>query len=773
MATEEEVNTAERLLEATENLIKAQKAGLTEIKDLEDALATARTAHNASIAASEAALAAHKAKIEEYVGEINNLRTAQVNLSETMKDSLTADSESIEGVYNKLKDTFSSLGSTLGSVDAATVLPGEDWTTRSDAEAKAVNDFVRAQLESDGITEKAAEAAARAHAKAVGLAERVHDAAKKNLAIGEENNVSSRDELNLKIKLQEAELALNLLREDGATAESAAIQQSINDDIEKLAKMNKDFAGGQLLVEQALDTVVGLSGGMEKFSQVISGGTEGFKGMGKAVQNFAKGGALAMLLKLADVLISVALEADKITSQFRGATGAGDEFNETIIQGGLANIAAGVSMEDAAQAVGSLKNEYKDFTYLSQQQANEVINTTTLLQKLGFSFSTQSKIMQTATQTMGMSVDESQTLLLDLASTARSLGMDIETLGAAFETNKDFLIRFGEDGQEVFEELAVAAKALGTDLGTLVEVTEKFKTFDGAAQSVGRLNAILGGPFLNSMDMLNASYEDPIEGIRMLREGFEQAGVAVDDLQGAELEAFASALGLSVSKTKELLGSSEEQLEIERMQAEELATMAKETQDIMTRLSNSFKQVLIEAKPIIDVIIGMIDHLGTFANFIGESTSGVRILTEAMFILAGVTAVVTGGLSLATAAGAAAVVLGGASMAAGFSENDEVQKFAKGGVVGNTKARGGAVSIVGEEGPEMIEMPVGTQVTTAPKTEQLTNAITKLIDKLENTGGQATQSIAVYIGQEKIDEIVVAAMDSPAGRSAFGPFTSV
>ena len=169
----------------------------------------------------------------------------------------------------------------------------------------------------------------------------------------------------------------------------------------------------------------------------------------------------------------------------------------------------------------------------------------------------------------------------------------------------------------------------------------------------------------------------------------------------------------------------------------------------------------------------MIDHLGTFANFIGESTSGVRILTEAMFILAGVTAVVTGGLSLATAAGVAAVVLGGASMAAGFSENDEVQKFAKGGVVGNTKARGGAVSIVGEEGPEMIEMPVGTQVTTAPKTEQLTNAITKLIDKLENTGGQATQSIAVYIGQEKIDEIVVAAMDSPAGRSAFGPFTSV
>ena len=69
----------------------------------------------------------------------------------------------------------------------------------------------------------------------------------------------------------------------------------------------------------------------------------------------------------------------------------------------------------------------------------------------------------------------------------------------------------------------------------------------------------------------------------------------------------------------------------------------------------------------------------------------------------------------------------------------------------------------------MVEMPVGTRVTTAPKTEQLTNAITKLISKLDNAGG-GSQNISVYIGREKIDEIIIKALNSPAGSAALSPF---
>ena len=403
----------------------------------------------------------------------------------------------------------------------------------------------------------------------------------------------------------------------------------------------------------------------------------------------------------------------------------------------------------------------------------------TLLNKIGMSFGTQAKVMQTATQAMGMSADESQVLLRDLASTAKSLGVDVDSLGADFAANQDFIVRFGESGQEVFEEMAVAAKALGTDLGTLIEVTDKFKTFDSAAQSVGRLNAILGGPFLNSIDMLNASYEDPIEGIKMLRDGFDQAGVSVEDLSGAELEAFASALGLSVTKTKELLGQSNEELEIQRMNQEELAETAQKAQSAMEQLTNAFNQLLADGKPLIDnVIVPMFEAIGTLAGWLGSAEGALQKFMRVGIAAAGVAALIaapfTGGASIATWAGLAASLgvgagIGALSLAAGSgttAQSSAVPGFADGGVV-----QGTSMAMVGERGPEMVEMPVGTRVTTAPKTEQLTNAITKLINKLDNNGN-GSQNIAVYIGQEKVDDIVVKAMNSTSGKKAFGAFSN-
>ncbi len=548
--------------------------------------------------------------------------------------------------------------------------------------------------------------------------------------------------------------------------------EEIETNTKAIQEQQNAIASGEQLYEGLADSVLGLSGGFKKFADFANLGTNGLKGFGKGLLGSIKSGALATgtLLKITESLVNFGFEQDKVIAQFKAQTGAGDEFNETIRDVALSNIAAGVSLDDVSQSIISLKNEYRDFTYLSQQQQEDITGTTNLLNKLGFSFSTQSKVLQVATQGMGMDVEEANVLLLDLASTARSLGVDVNTLGGEFEANKDFIVRFGEDGQEVFEEMAVAAKALGTDLGTLIEVTEKFKTFDSAAQSVGRLNAILGGPFLNSIDMLNASYEDPIEGIKMLRDGFDQAGVSVEDLSGAELEAFASALGLSVSKTRELLGKSNEDLEIQRMNQEELAEAAAATQKIMDRLGSAFRSVLIEAKPLIDdFVIPFINSMEKLAKVVANNIGIIRGFIQFGLVAAGLATIFSGGLfTLAGAGGLAALAAGGAGAAA------QMGAFADGGVVGSPQgnmAQGTSMAMVGERGPEMVEMPVGTRVTTAPKTEQLTNAITKLINKLDNNGNGA-QNIAVYIGQEKVDDIVVKAMNSTSGKKAFGAFSN-
>jgi hypothetical protein len=540
------------------------------------------------------------------------------------------------------------------------------------------------------------------------------------------------------------------------------------------AQMAQGFLKTNTSIGGFLDKIQGAAktkGGLTQFAKGLISISGGFQILGDVGK------------KAIDMFADFGIQQDEQLAKFRASTGAGDEFNEVIRDVALSNLQAGIGLKESAEAVTELKNTFTDFTYASEEQQKTLAANSTLLNKVGMSFGTQAKVMQTATQAMGMSADESQVLLRDLASTAKSLGTDVDTLGAEFAANQDFIVRFGESGQEVFEEMAVAAKALGTDLGTLIEVTEKFKTFDGAARSVGRLNAILGGPFLNSIDMLNASYEDPIEGIKMLRDGFDQAGVSVEDLSGAELEAFASALGLSVTKTKELLGKSNEDLEIHRMNQEELAETALKAQSVMEQLSNAFNQLLADGKPVIDgLIVPMFEAFSTLAGWLGAAEGAMGKFMRVGIAAAGVAALILAPFTLGTSLtvfGAAAAALGFGVLGGGLAglvgkdtsgttaQSSAVGKFADGGVV-----QGSSMAMVGERGPEMVEMPVGTRVTTAPKTEQLTSAITKLISKLDNAGGGENIQLAVYIGKEKVDEIVVNAINSRAGRAAFSPFSN-
>lgn len=548
-----------------------------------------------------------------------------------------------------------------------------------------------------------------------------------------------------------------------------AFTEEINENTKAIQEQQNALAAGEQLFESLAESVLGLSGKFKKLAQFGDKNKVNLKGFKDAALKSVTSGNLLKntIFKVAQELTNLALESDKSIAQFKAQTGAGDEFNETIRDVAMANIAAGVSFDDVAGAVRSLKNEFTDFTYLTQQQKEEITQTTVQLNKLGFSFGTQSKIIQTATQALGMDVGEANDLLIDLASTARSLGVDVDTLGGQFEANKDFIVRFGEDGQEVFEEMAVAAKALGTELGTLIEVTEKFKTFDSAAQSVGRLNAILGGPFLNSIDMLNASYEDPIEGIKLLREGFEQAGVAVEDLSGAELEAFASALGLSTTKTKELLGATNEDLEIQRMTQEEMAEAARQAQSAMEQLSNAFNSLLINGKPFIDkVLVPIIEAIGSVAGFVAGAESALGRFVTVGLAAAGVAALIlapiTGGTSLAIFAGLTGLATaGGIAATGGLSESGKIgsatPRFEKGGTIMSEQAivHPGEMLITGGQGSEVISK----------------KDFKDLIDAMKNNQ-QGNQQIAVYVGQEKIDELLIKSHKSVAARNAFGPFSN-
>ena len=593
------------------------------------------------------------------------------------------------------------------------------------------------------------------------------------------------------------------------------------------AEFSKGFAAGKAQGDAFLNSVLGVSGGLGTLGKALAMGDEGMAGFAVSILDAAKSGKLwvGVGLKIADLSLDLAkhqlafaLEQDKAIANFRKATGAGKEFNNEIRQTERRLFAMGVSTADAANATQNLKNTMVDFTSLSADARDAVRDQTLMLERLGLSQQTSAQIQQIASQSMNMGWKESNQLLLDITSTARTLGIDVDKMGQEFVANKEFIVSFGKDGSKVFEEMAVQAKSLGMELGTLTGVVDKFTTFDDAGRHVGRLNAILGGPFLNSIDMMNAAMEDPAEAVKMLRDSFDQAGASMEDMGRAEKMAFASALGMSVEDMTNMMGKSNEEMEIMRIEQEELAEQARQTQTITEQLTSAMNAFYIQMGPVIDdILVPFIAKLADITTGMAQFFQGGGAM-KAFFTLLG--AMFLGGIGMAigmayamntlTAAipfvgpalaamqraamgpiikkslaavaigiGAGLVggilgnLLGGAMGGGGTPKLDKTEEkkaekrsgFARGGVVSGT-----TTAIVGEQGPEMVEMPIGSRVTNAPATLQLTNAIKDLSRKLDRIKGPG--NVAVYIGDKQVTDVVLKAIDSPQGARLLGAYGS-
>jgi hypothetical protein len=346
------------------------------------------------------------------------------------------------------------------------------------------------------------------------------------------------------------------------------------------------------------------------------------------------------------------------------------------------------------------------------------------------------------------------------------------------------------------------------ELGTLTGIVDKFTTFDQAGQSVGRLNAILGGPFLNSIDMLNAAMEDPTEAIKMLRGAVDEAGVSLEDMGRAQKMAMADALGMSIEDMTNMMGKSTEELEIHRIEQEELAAQAAETMSISQKLDKAWQAMYINMRPLIeDVIIPAVEWFGRLAQGIGDFVAtgpGMRswfalfiglmvsaIALAASFALANMAAAFATGVGAPLAAGAGSLLglsgiaafIGGAGMIAsliggvslvsggvsamkpadssdsGSSSSSAPPEFAHGGIVKTQQAivHPGELILTGGQGSEVLSP----------------GDLRDLVKLLKGEGGDVINripSIAVYIGEKQVTDIVLKAIDSPKGKRMFGTY---
>ena len=206
------------------------------------------------------------------------------------------------------------------------------------------------------------------------------------------------------------------------------------------------------------------------------------------------------------------------------------------------------------------------------------------------------------------------------------------------------------------KRLAVTAKSTGIEINRLLSITEKFDTFEGAATQAGKLNAALGGNFVNAMELLTET--DPAARFDMMTDAIKDAGLSFDDMSYYQKKFYAESMGLSDVNELALALSGNTDLLSQNLgktsaEIEETAKRAQQMQSIQEQLNLLFADMV----PIIEPSIA---GMRTFVGFLLENKEGVKAFFFGLTIAAGALA-----LSIAPIT-AAAVILTGAFAGLGY-----------------------------------------------------------------------------------------------------------
>ena len=336
----------------------------------------------------------------------------------------------------------------------------------------------------------------------------------------------------------------------------------------------------------------------------------------------AKNAAKDALLQFAKSTINLAIDLADAENAFMRATGASQEFSRSLTNSFESTREFTASVEDVSKSAIALFNTFTDFTFQNQATRESLIETGTVLEKLGISNESFAAGIQIATKGLGMSADEAGQAMLDLSGFAEELGVAPERLAGQFAEAGDTLMKLGENGDEAFRDLAAAAKVTGLEVSKILNLVNQFDTFEGAARQAGKLNAALGGNFVNAMDLMMET--DPTARFEMIRDSILDTGLSFDEMSYFQKNFYKDALGLSsvgdlaLTLSGNMDSVSEETRKTSR-DFEEQAERAKVLASLQDQLNAVFMQLIPILTPVIDGLKGLV-------KFIGENVTLVKIL---------------------------------------------------------------------------------------------------------------------------------------------------
>ena len=400
---------------------------------------------------------------------------------------------------------------------------------------------------------------------------------------------------------------------------------------EELTEQNEKFlasltAGNEKVKMGAQILGLEFGGAFQQLTKVIPLSLTELRGFGGGLVDLVSSGELAKITLAG--LYNAALEVADAGAAFVGATGAATSLTDSIADTRNELRELGVDGAMAGQAAQTLFKDFSDFSNLNKSLKSDLMGQAALLDNIGVSMGTTAGIFDQATKSLGYTSTELVGLTQDIQNVAQSVGKTSEEVFSDFGKVAESLAFYGKDAIKVFTELEKQSKATGLSVDKLVSISGKaFDTFDGAAQKIGRLNAILGGPYLNSIDMLNASEAERIE---MLKQSMDMSGQVFNDLNKFEQLAIADALGVGVEDARRMFGNLSAAQQMNIREQEKIAETAKNAMKQMAKLTAAIQSLFVAFKPVVDAIVGFTDGLSWLI-----SSKGGKVLFYILALVSG------------------------------------------------------------------------------------------------------------------------------------------
>ena len=343
----------------------------------------------------------------------------------------------------------------------------------------------------------------------------------------------------------------------------------------------------------------------------------------------AVGLATAVVTQFTQSIINLAIDLYDMEAGFMKATGANREFARSVTESYGRTREFGVTAKETSAAAQSLYTTFTDFTFASKEQRDSLIDTGAILARTGIGHQDFAKSVQISTKALGMGTKEAGQNMVDLEKFAENLGVAPQEMARNFAGAGNMMAKMGVQGVDAFKDLAIASKVTGMEMEKILRITDKFDTFEGAAEMAGKLNAAIGGNFVNAMDLMMTT--DPAERFGMIRDSLSNAGLEFDNMSYYQKKFFAESMGLSDVNELALImsdniglvtGATKESTQ----SIKEAAERARDMATFQENLNMAFVQMIPILTPLIDKFV-------EFTKWLGENSDAVVTLAKSLVIL--------------------------------------------------------------------------------------------------------------------------------------------